>query len=116
MYGFNQIKQNNLLVGAELLQICIGENEIILNFFPDGISITVFDVKGFLENNSFMFEPLVSVQKRIGQIGKAVHKFTVISNDTAILLMADGAEIVLKDDSSEFESVTIKCAEGVIVI
>jgi hypothetical protein len=117
MYGFSQIKSDGFIVGAELTQVCVGANEIILNFFPDGTSITVFDTQGFLENNSFMFEPLVDgLQKRIRQIGKTVKKFEVVSNDTAILWMSDGAEIVLKDDSSEFEAVTFQSSGSITVV
>lgn len=117
MYGFNQIKNDLFIVGAELTQVCVGANEIILNFFPDGTSITVFDVQRFLQDNSFMFEPLVDgLQRRIRQIGKTVKKLEVVSNNTAILRMSDGAEIVLKDDTSEFEAVTFQSAGGFTVV
>lgn len=116
MYGFNQIKDDKFIVGAELSQVCIGAHEIILNFYPYDISINISDMRGFLTNNAFLFESLVGRSKRIRQIGKTVCKLSVLSNDTAVLVMSDGTEIVLKDDSTEYEAVVFKCAACTIVV
>lgn len=116
MYGFNQIRDDKFIVGAELSQVCIGAHEIILNFYPYDISIIISDMLGFLANNAFLFEPLVGTSRRITQIGKTVCKLSILSNDTAVLLMSDGTEIILKDDSSEYEAVVFKCATCTIVV
>jgi hypothetical protein len=51
MYGFDQINDKALFRGLELIQVCIGANEAILNVFPDGNRITIFNVNEFIENN-----------------------------------------------------------------
>ena len=116
MNGFNQMGAGDFLLGAELIQVCVGANEVILNFYPDGTSVTVFDVAGFLLNNKFMFEPLVGIQRQIRQIGKKVTGFTIINDNTAMIVMSDGAEIVLKDDSPKFEAVTFQHDGKVAVV
>jgi hypothetical protein len=106
MYGFDRIRDKPLMVGSELLQVCIGGNEVILNFYPDGQSVMVYGVEKFVGDNMFLFEALTSSYPRIRQIGKSVSRFRVESNDVAYLVMSDGSEILLRDDSEEFESMT----------
>lgn len=116
MYGFEQVRNLPLMVGSELLQVCIGGNEVILNFFPDGDSVMIYGVDRFVEDNRFMFEQLLGSYPRIRQIGKKVVRFTVKSNEVAYMTMSDGSEIVLKDDSAEFEAVTFHHRERVVIV
>lgn len=116
MNGFRQIKDKKFFVGSELLQICIGENEIIFNFFPDGNSITIFNVSDFLSDNELLLQPIINYQGIISQIGKTVIDFTIIDNNTAMLKMSSGDEVIFKDDSVEFEAITFRCRGQTIVV
>lgn len=116
MYGFYQIKDENFFVGAELTQVCIGGNEIIMNFFPDGNSITVFNPKVFLADNSFIFEPLTGIRRGIRQIGKVVDRLAIKDENVAILSFSDGSEIILRDDSAEFEAVALRYGGRTVIV
>lgn len=116
MYGFNQVRGDALMIGSELLQVCIGGNEVILNFYPEGDSVMIYGLDKFIKDNKFMFESLTGVHPRIRQIGKRVSQFSVVSNNVAYLTMSDGSEIVLRDDSDEFESVTFNHRGRMIVV
>ena len=115
MYGFSNNIDPEPFIGAELTQVCIGANEIILHFFPEGVSVTIFDVAGFLTANKFMFDPLLGPQKRIGQIGKTIEALTVLDGSNAVIRMSDGSEILLKDDSKDFEAVTFQ-HDGIVTV
>ena len=56
MYGFSQLSAASL-IGAELVQVCVGANEVILNFHPDGTRISIFDAERFFRTNGFMLNP-----------------------------------------------------------
>jgi hypothetical protein len=116
MNGFDQNTNLKAYIGSELLQLCIGSNEIILNFFPDGNRITVYNPQAFVLNNIFLFEPLLGFQRRINQIGKTVTGFSVLSSKSAHLTMSDGSVISFKDDSPDFEAVTFEYDGHTIVV
>lgn len=117
MYGFNQIESDSFIVGSELMQICLGANEIILNFFPYGTSINIFNVDSFIYHNNLILENLISINDRkINNIGSKVERLNILNNNAAILIMTDGSEIVLLDDSSDYESMTFQCSEIIIVV
>jgi hypothetical protein len=94
MNGFSYIAGIDNLIGAELIQVCIGANEIILNFWPDGIRISIWNAELFIQSNSFMFEPLITGhRRRIRQIGKTVESLDIINSRLAVIKMLDGSEI-----------------------
>jgi hypothetical protein len=112
MHGFPDAQTLNVLRGAELTQICLGKNEIILNFFPETTRITIVALDGFYEHNKNTFSDVVSL---LELLGKSVVNINVISGSILDLSLSNGVVITLIDDSQQFESVIIETSQGKIV-
>jgi hypothetical protein len=112
MYGFPSTDELRALEGAELVQICIGRNEIILNFFPESTSILVNSIEALLDNNSTVFYNINSMNRLLG--GRII-RTSALGTHQLEIHFTNGGTLRLIDDSDQFESVVIRTAGRVIV-
>ncbi|QSB44328.1 hypothetical protein IDJ81_13565 [Tsuneonella flava] len=96
------------LVEAELVQVCIGFNELILRFYPDGISITIMSVDRFWKANSKWQNYLTSGDGSRSPFGKTVIKFDQINDGKWSIHLSNGDSLLLEADETGFESIVFK--------
>lgn len=114
MYGFPDNDALSFLRGAELSQICIGKNEIIFNFIPEGIRITITSLGEFYYYNRKHFS---SIENIIRLIGKKIDSLETSDNKKRLEInLSDKDNIVLIDDSHQFESIIIEAKNNTLVI
>jgi hypothetical protein len=116
MYGFGEMRSDNSLVGAELIQVCFGLNEIILRFHPEHLSITVLSRDNFIDKNPSFIRKTLGKNRAGSVFGSTVEEFVVIDDNTACLNLSCGERTILEDDSSEFEAVIFSFGSKSIVV
>ena len=109
MNGFEFIRGLSSFNGTELIQICIGQNEIIMRFFPEKKTITLFNIDTFINDNNKFIKNFSIGQKLIPIIGEKLDIIDFISDKKVVLKFSDGTDIILRDDSEQYESVTFEC-------
>lgn len=118
MYGLPPDADLSFLVGAALLQVCIGENEVILNLDLD-ISIMVSSVvqvvspDGAAEQHD---QPAVIGVSILGLVGKTITDAHGDESGTTALRWENGQVIRILDSWKEYESYTIRHGETVLVV
>jgi hypothetical protein len=118
MYGLPPDLDLSFFNGRTLEQVCIGANELILNF-DEYLSVTVVSRIGCsMGNDSQRFyddfrEAAALVVKFIGDTIVASKGDSV---GTLTLEFTGGGRLSLFDDSKQFESYVIKHGESVIVV
>lgn len=115
MHGFREHEVIQSLVGCELSQVCIGRNEVILQFLPEPASVTVTSLLGFYQENGDLFASLVTGSKDARYIGAEVTSYRIMRRDSMALHLSSTATITLLDDSEKYESVVIQTAVGTFV-
>jgi hypothetical protein len=116
MNGFDQITDNEFFNGSKLLQICIGSNEISLNFYPNFYEIQILNVNLFMNDNKFLFVNFVCPDFIINQFDQTVVKLTILDTKTAVITLSDLSEIILRDDSPNYESVVFRYGEKKYIV
>lgn len=118
MYGLPSTVDLSFLNGIHLLQVCVGVNEVILNFYPD-VTITITSCFHILDNGVKMESRSsrnCTISKLIDLLDETVIDVKGERCGTLRIAFSGGAVIVLMDDSPEFESYTIRHGDVVIVV
>jgi hypothetical protein len=119
--NMNPVNNLNLdfLIGKRLQQVCLGVNEIILNFYPE-TAITVYNkAELIVKQNHYEW---VSEKKQDKYfpvqliLEEQISKVDKIPNNNLKLNFANKIELILFDEFSSFESVTINHNGDVYVI
>jgi hypothetical protein len=105
LHGFGTDHDYDGLLGNELIQICIGNNEIILRFH-NGNAVSVYSLDSFLERNSFLKDDLLSL--RPSSIFGSEVNGTEVDGDTLVLSLSNGRRFEIVDDSKQYESALIE--------
>jgi hypothetical protein len=116
MNNFPNFLSKSPLIGAELVQVCIGLNEIILHFYPDGISITILNMDNFLHQNAIWLKSLLSGDEGRSPFGKTIKEFFIVNQNTAQVLLSNGDKIILEDNNPAFEAVVFKLFDETYVV
>lgn len=116
MYGFDQLEQCDVFLGKELIQFCVGENEIILRFYSD-LEITVLFK---IQIDGREFSP-ITIDGDGFQRLKSFLRYKIsdasISRDALSLRFANGKTIVLWDEKHrQHESVVISAGKETFVV
>ena len=115
MYGVPEKDDLVGLVGKELIQICIGVNQVFLQFeknvrinVESRIEYPTFggEVGNFCCENAFL----------IGLLGSTVSEVYRADNRTLGITFSNGNSVELKDDSDQYESFQIKIGDDLIVV
>lgn len=118
MYGLAQDTDLSFFDGATLVQVCIGENEVILNFHPAisvmiASNVVVLDADGGAQT--------LESAKEIGLnatsfLGIDVTEAVVKEAGTTALKWSRGEVLEIRDTWDNFESYTISYNEIRIVV
>lgn len=118
MYRLSQDADLSFFVDVDLLQVCVGRNELILNFDrnvnltmlstfavgdPDGASVTCE-------------ESLAGVLALFPLICDSVTKAEATPDGGLLLLFRSGRTITVFDDSDQYESFWIGTGEAEIIV
>lgn len=117
MHGLTENDDFSFLVSKELIQICIGFNQVIMQFDGD-ISISVETPIKHIDScgNEYIYENNKSIGSEfISLLGKGIT--SVIPNAGVLKLVFDkGEAIELVEDDKAFESFHISMAAKTIAI
>ncbi len=118
MYGLSKDVDLGFMCGKILLQVCVGVNEIILNFDED-MSITVTanysQIKKTGEKNDFNACPDGAIML-VGLLHRAIKDARGSPDGTLQMVFDNGESIVLYDNSQKYESYVIKYKGKQIVV
>ena len=118
MYGLPKDIDLGFLVGAKLLQVCVGENEVIANFDP-AVSVMIAsavrlhpadDLLRTLEDSKAIGSALLPL------LGAAVRDASGTPDGTLHLVWENGTIVDILDSWAEFESYTIRNGDDLIVV
>jgi len=118
MYGLRSDVDLGFLADACLVQVCVGENEVILNFEP-GISIMIAAnvrlsrpemLPELIEDSRVLGPALVSL------LGDSVEGASVRPGGTLRMVWRTGAIVELLDSWEQFESYTVTHGDSVLVV
>lgn len=118
MYGLPLDTDLSFFIGAPLLQVCIGENEVIANLHPD-ISVMIASIlrvttdAGVAEAFDDARSAGIAV---LPLLGHEIKDATAVPEGTLRLIWDDGTIVEIIDDSKEYESYTIRHGEDLIVV
>jgi hypothetical protein len=118
MYGLPAGVDLSFLVGATLIQLCVGENELILNLHPD-ISVMVASVvefDGLSDCVSEPGDPSKAILKLLPLLGHEVAGVRGSTDGTLEVLWDTGERMRIMDSWREFESYTIRQGDHMIVV
>jgi len=118
MHGLPPDTDLQFIVGAELTQVCIGQNEVILNLF-ERVSFTLecsvsfaFDLGG----PSILDKPKDIGIAALRLLGEQVRSVEILSEGTLKLAWGTRAFTEFYDSSQQYESYTITHGEEHIVV
>ena len=118
MYGLPKDVDLAFFLGTKLLQVCVGENEVIANFDP-AVSVMIAsavrlhpagDVLRTLEDSRVIGSALIPL------VGSAVHDASAMPDGTLHLAWENGTIVEILDSWAEFESYTIRNGDDLIVV
>lgn len=116
MHGFNNFDYDELFSGSEIIQICFGSNEIIINLFPEDRSITIFDVDNFYLDNPDFLKKINNNSADNSIIGAVISKIEILNNHCAIIHLSNDIKIELRDGSPKFESFLLMSNGKTVVV
>lgn len=117
MYGLGKNEDLQMIAGSVLTQVCVGENEVILNF-DKPVSITLltdFSVSsngGERVRHEDMRHGACSL---LGLIGNEVKRVEV-TDEGGLLIWLGIDTLELFDTSKEYESIWIKIGDRQIIV
>lgn len=95
------------LLGAELLQVCFGQNEIIMNFTKDVAIIVMSDLEVITNGSRMRGEFAALAGPLLGLIGAEIAQIYPEGSRKLCIGFSSKAEMLLIDDSDSFESYVI---------
>lgn len=111
MYGFSVENLPTFLIGRELLQICVGANDIILNF-DDRVRILISTKLPFVNDNEDFLKN--SYKDDVKIFGCKLSGMT-IKNGKLLIQFENETILQLTDDSENYESIVFYCNDKVVV-
>ena len=121
MYGLPEPKKVEFLKGKVLLQVCFGQNEIVLGIDED-IRLTIESKFTHSFNNERELvikefnEYIKHSDRVVALIGRTITKATGHEDGTLCLVFDDDYFFTIYDDSEHYESYTIKYGNVLIVV
>jgi hypothetical protein len=109
MYGIPKGTDLSFLEGCELLQVCVGEGEVILNFAPH-VSIAIqSDVVIFLGEHARRHRAATAIGKAmLPFLRQSITEATGTTDGTLRLTWDSGASSSILDTWREYESYVIR--------
>lgn len=118
MYGFSSDTNVDFFVGAQLSQVCVGENEVILHCHPS-ISVMIASTVRLTEPNTT--QRLLEDSRETGSallplLGSVVSDVSATPDGTLRLHWSSEHVLEILDSWEEFESYTIQHGDATIVV
>jgi hypothetical protein len=116
MHGFPDVKVLKPLIGAELMQVCVGVNEVIFHFYPETTNIMVNAIDSFYENNSHV---VTSAKKGLwfnNILESKIVDIIIYDKYRAGFVFSNGVKLTIIDDSKQYESVIFNFNGGTVVV
>ena len=118
MHGLPPDVDLSFFAGCQLLQVCVGENEVILNLHAD-ISIMIASTVRVVHpggetdtaDRSTDIGPAVLIL-----LGKEICEASGSPDGTLRLVWSDGSALEILDSWKEFESYTVRHGDTLIVV
>jgi hypothetical protein len=117
MYGLPSDFDPDVFVGRELENVTFAQNLIVLRF--TGISVNLEGTVPYKVSPSSdeQYEsPPVVQSSLVGAVGRTVEATELKSPKELVLRLSNGFEVVLLDDSDQYESYLISFGEREIVV
>jgi len=118
MYGLPPDIDLLFLKEATLLQVCIGENEVVLGFFPQisimvASTIRVVRPEGSMQTLEDARDAGISLSRLLGD---SIQEVAGSTDGTLCLTWGSGEVVEILDTWKEFESYTIQKGDRIIVV
>ena len=117
MYPLPEIEKLAEITGTDLLQICIGQNEVILRFDKD-VTITILDIFVLRDTNGHETvqeagpSAAASVAALLGQRVAEIRR----SDDILTICFGQGCQLELRGTSDRYESYWVKIGDRLMVV
>ena len=115
MYGVKNDPALSQLNNALLLQVCFGENEVILNFDGERSMTIMVDV-GISLNSYRPISPRNISSFLINLLGKRLTQAKALDEETLEIVFDNGNAMRLSEETKEYESVVIRLPASTIVV
>ena len=115
MHGVKDCPQIRSLVNSLLLQVCFGENELIMNF-DNEISMTIMVYIGIQANNYKPVHHNLISSFLTSLIGTRISRVLVVDEDTLKIVFEGEKVLHLSDESRYYESILVKLPNSTLVI
>lgn len=118
MYRLQSDPKIDVLKGETLIQVCFGENDLILNFSGD-ISIGTYSCIGIAldEQPARRYEDFSAISGDLLKLlSKEVASVSWTKEGTISITFSSGGVVEFYDDSQQFESYTITKPNGLVVV
>ena len=118
MYGSLEGQDLSFLIGAQLIQVCIGENDVVLNMHPDVSMMIASNVSVTAkQGETSTLESSLDIGTAMAKLlGSSVVEVTGESDGTLVLGWSLGSVTRILDTWADYESYTIRHGETVIVV
>ena len=113
MHGFSKKNVPEFIIGKELAQVCLGENEVILKL-SNNCSISIESIEDFAKDNSQFLLGISTFQQNI--FGSKIEFIKILDESCAEIHFCSGFRIFLKNDSERYESIVFRQGVDTIVI
>ena len=118
MYRLSMTEDLLFLTHAEVIQVCIGSNEAILNFDSE-VRITIladFSVAAVAGTAVIYDDPRQGAAALVGLLNDSIATAEATPRGDLRVVFASGAELVAFDSNLEFESFWIKGPNNEIIV
>ena len=118
MYGLAASEDLSFFVGVDLLQICVGKNELILNF-DKGVRLTIlsdFAVESVSGTLDRFDDPVTGAAAVIGFLHETVEGANATEEGSLRVRFTCGRSMLVFDTSRQYESFLISAGERQIVV
>src|ERR1043165_3848717 len=103
MYKFSETIVFGELVGCEIIQICIGENEFIINLYPDGCCINILSIESFYKENvrNYNNDEFYMIKELLG---KKILGYEILSPEKLKIIISSENILIITDETDDYES------------
>ena len=117
MYRMPKKERLNSLLSKELIQVCIGCNEVIFHF-EDNCSIMVSScIRHITKENEFLYEKLWIGEIHLNTLlGSKILETAILDDKSLAVHFSNGSSIVLFDDDDNYEAIKFDIDGDIIIV
>ena len=117
MHGLKPDEGVSFFCNLELLQVCIGRNEVIFNFDGEtAVTVTGGFKIGPTGSPNFYDDPIAAASALASLVGGVATSATPTASGGLLLKFNSGTNLIFLDDSSQYESFVIRHADKLVVV